>query len=172
MQTVLIAPLIGTSFEADSREVHQIIVASTTGTDSEQFLKSVAKYECGRPDMNIIRAFYKGTGVNNRRMLEAKQSLNIYIYNNESTMPYFSFVAKLNGIFQVLSDEGQEKEEAKKIVLKTNVFTPTTFQYSQRHSTVDASSLSDRWGCSGRINSQSHYSEISKISFITPCLSI
>ena len=31
---------------------------------------------------------------------------------------------------------------------ETNVFTPTTFQSSQRHSTVDASSLSARWGIS------------------------
>ena len=44
MKTVLLVPLSGTSFEADSQEVHQIIVASTTGTDSEQLLKSVAKY--------------------------------------------------------------------------------------------------------------------------------
>ena len=60
MKTVLLAPLIGTIFEADSREVHQIIVASTTGNDSEQFLKSVVKYECGCRDMNIIRALYEG----------------------------------------------------------------------------------------------------------------
>ena len=80
MKTVLLAPLSGTSFEAESREVHQIIVASTTGTDSEQFLKSVAKYECGRRYMNITRAFYKGTVITNRRMLEAKQSLkNIHL---------------------------------------------------------------------------------------------
>ena len=54
MKTVLLAPLIGTSFEADSREVYQIIIASTTGTDAEQFFKSVAKYECGHRDMDII----------------------------------------------------------------------------------------------------------------------
>ena len=71
MKTVLLAPLIGTSFEAESQEVHQIVVASTTGTDAEEFLKSVANYECGRRDMNIIRDFYEGTG----RMLEAKKSL-------------------------------------------------------------------------------------------------
>lgn len=71
MKTILLAPLSGTSFEADSREVHQIIVASTTGTDAEQFLKLVAKYECGRRGTNIIRAFYEGTGSTNRRMLEA-----------------------------------------------------------------------------------------------------
>ena len=35
MKTVLLAPLVGTSFEADSREVHQIVVASTTGTEAE-----------------------------------------------------------------------------------------------------------------------------------------
>ena len=117
MKTVLLAPLIGTSFEADLREVHQIVVASTTGTDSEQFLKSVAKYECGRRGMNIIRAFYGSTGSNNRRLLEEKQSLKHIHYMNERTMPYASFVAKLTGIFQVLSDEGQEKGEAEKIEL-------------------------------------------------------
>ena len=107
MKTVLLAPLIGTGFEADSREVHQIVVASITGTDAEQFLKSVAKYKCGCRDMNIIRDFYEGTGRNNQRMLEAKQSLKHIHYNNERTMPYSSFVAKLTGIFQVLSDGGQ-----------------------------------------------------------------
>ena len=75
-KTVLLDPLIGNSFEADSPEVHQIVVASTTGTDAEQFLKSVAKYKCGCRGMNIIRAFYEGTGSNNRKLLEAKQSLN------------------------------------------------------------------------------------------------
>ena len=82
MKTVLLAPLIGTIFEADLREVHQIIVASTTGTYAEQFLKSVAKYKCDLRDMNIIRAFYKGTGSNNRILLEAKQSLKHIHYKN------------------------------------------------------------------------------------------
>ena len=82
MKTVLIAPLSGTSFEADSREVHQIIVASTTGTDAKQFLISVSKYKCGRRNMNIIKDFYEGTGSNNRILLEAKQSLKQLHYKN------------------------------------------------------------------------------------------
>ena len=106
MKTVLLAPLIGTSFEPDSREVHQIIVPSTTGTDAEQFLKSVTKYECGCRDMNIIRAFHEGTGSNNWRMLEAKKSLKHIHYRKERTMSYASFVAKLTGIFKFLSDGG------------------------------------------------------------------
>ena len=75
VKTVLLAPLSGTSFEADLQEENQIIVASTTGTDAEQFLKSVAKYEYGWCDMNIIRVFYERTGINNWRILEEKQSL-------------------------------------------------------------------------------------------------
>ena len=94
MKTVLLAPLIGTIFEADLREVHHIIVSRTTRTDAEQFLKSVAKYECGRRDMNIIRAFYEDTGSNNRRIFEAKKSLKHIHYNNERTMPYASFFCK------------------------------------------------------------------------------
>ena len=42
--------------------------------------------------------------------------------------------------------------DMKQIIAKTseetNKFTPTPFQSSQRHSTVDASSLSDQWGIS------------------------
>ena len=70
---------------------------------------------CGCHDMNIIRDFYKGTVSNNRILLEAKQSLKHIHYKNERTMPYDSFLAKLTGIFQVLSDGGQEKGEAEKI---------------------------------------------------------
>ena len=40
------------------------------------------------------------------------------------------------------------KQTIAKTSEETNMFTPTTFQSSQRHSTVDASSLSDRWGIS------------------------
>ena len=55
-------------------------------------------------------------------MLEAKQPLKYIHYNNEMTMPYASFVAKLTGIFQVLSDRGQEKREAEKIELSFEKF--------------------------------------------------
>ena len=40
------------------------------------------------------------------------------------------------------------KQTIAKTSEETNMFTPTTFQSSQRHSTVDASSLSDQWGIS------------------------
>jgi hypothetical protein len=114
-RTVLQASLTGAPFEADSREVHQILVASTAGTDAEQFLKSVAKYGCGRRDMKIIRDFYEGTGSTNRRLLEAKQTLKHLHYKNERTLNYAAFVAKLTGIFQVLADGDQEKGEAEKV---------------------------------------------------------
>jgi hypothetical protein len=39
--TVLQAPLEGATFEADSREFHQLIVACTAGTDAQDFLKRV-----------------------------------------------------------------------------------------------------------------------------------
>ena len=89
MKTFLLAPLIGTSFEADSQEVHQIIVARTNGTDDE----------CDRCDMNIIRALYEGTGSNKQRILEAKQSLKHIHDKNEKTMTDASYVAKITGIF-------------------------------------------------------------------------
>ena len=50
-------------------------------------------------------------------MLEAKKSLKHIHYKNERSMPYASFVTKLTGIFQVLSNGGQEKGEAEKIEL-------------------------------------------------------
>lgn len=87
-RTFLQASLTGAPFEADSREVHQILVASTAGTDAEQFLKSVAKHECGRRDMIIIRDFYEGTGSTNRRLLEAKQTLKHLHYKNERPCRY------------------------------------------------------------------------------------
>ena len=40
------------------------------------------------------------------------------------------------------------KRTIAKNIEETNVFTPTTFQSSQRHSTLDASSLSERSGIS------------------------
>ena len=45
---------------------------------------------------------------------------------------------RISDINQTIANSTGEKNE----------FTPTTFQSSQRHLTVDASSLSDRWGVS------------------------
>ena len=116
-RTVLQTPISGATFEADSREVHQIIVANTSGTDAEQFLKTVFKYDCGRRDMEVLRAFYEGTGSTNRRMLEAKALLKHIHYKSERTMPFATFSAKLTGIFQCLQDGGQEKGDPEKVEL-------------------------------------------------------
>ena len=114
-QTVLQAPLHSAAFEADSRDVHQMIVASTAGSDAEQFLKQVNKFECGRKDMEVIRAFYEGTGSMNRRLLESKLLLKHLHYKSERQLPFATFVAKLTGIYQALSDGDQEKGEPEKI---------------------------------------------------------
>jgi len=113
--TVLQAPLEGATFEADSREVHQIIVANTAGTDAQDFLKRVRKHQCGRRDMLALRDFFGGSGTINRRLQEAKLVLKHLHYKSERTLPFASFVAKLTGIFEVLSDGGQEKGEQEKV---------------------------------------------------------
>ena len=63
---ILQAPVESETFKAESRNVHQLIVEATAGTEAEDFLLSVQSFECGWRSMKILTKIFKGTGNNNR----------------------------------------------------------------------------------------------------------
>ena len=66
----------GPQFEADSKQVHQLIVSSTTGELSEEWIKSNNKKKNGCLDMKALRAHYQDKGNQSRRIGEAKRLKN------------------------------------------------------------------------------------------------
>ena len=65
------APLIGIKYEADTRQVHQLIILSTQGKPSHEWIKPLMKRKNGQIDMAALKAHYQGEGNTPRRIAEA-----------------------------------------------------------------------------------------------------
>ena len=65
------SPLTGSKFEADTRQVHQLIVASTQGEPFNEWIKPIHCQKNGRADMPALCSHYQGEGNTTRRIGEA-----------------------------------------------------------------------------------------------------
>ena len=61
-QCIARCPLSGPNFEADAKQVHQLIVSATTGKLAEEWIKTHKKKKNGRLDMKALCAHYRGEG--------------------------------------------------------------------------------------------------------------
>ena len=59
-QCVAKSPLNGSKFEADTRQVHQLIVAATQGKPSNEWIKPIHRQKNGRADMRALRSHSQG----------------------------------------------------------------------------------------------------------------
>jgi len=56
------APLTGAAYEADARQVHQLVVSLVNGEQSEQWIKAHLRQQNGRTDIESLRDHYEGEG--------------------------------------------------------------------------------------------------------------
>jgi hypothetical protein len=98
-ETIARAPLSGTAFEADARQVHQLVVSLTTGEQSEQWIKPLRKEQNGRRDVQALRNHYQGEGNASRRIAEAERLRNNLHYKSERAMPFQTFLIKAQHMF-------------------------------------------------------------------------
>ena len=85
------APLIGIKYEADTLQVHQLILSSTQGQTLHERIKPFMKKTNGRIDMSALRAHYQGEGNTTRRIDEAKRLRNSLYNQNECGLPFTSY---------------------------------------------------------------------------------
>ena len=100
-------PLVGPSFEADARTVHQLIESYTTGENSEVWVKRLRQRHNGRMDMAALRAHYRGEGNQSRRISDAETLRDTLCYRGESTMPFATFLAKVQRMFNLFEQIGE-----------------------------------------------------------------
>ena len=65
--------LVGQYYIADSRRVHNLLLGFLQGENTENWIRSVSKYQDGRRDMQALRRHYAGEGNSTRRIADAKQ---------------------------------------------------------------------------------------------------
>ena len=108
-------PLEGPFFEADARTVHQLIESYTTGENSEVWIKRIRRYQNGRMDMEALRAHYRGEGNQTRRITDAETMRDTLHYKGESALPFASFLAKVQRMFNLFDQIGEPYSESAKL---------------------------------------------------------
>ena len=108
-------PLEGPYFEADARTVHQLIESYTTGENSEVWIKRIRRYQNGRLDMEALRAHYRGEGNQTRRITDAETMRDTLHYKGESAMPFATFLAKVQRMFNLFDQIGEPYSESAKL---------------------------------------------------------
>ena len=81
-------PLIGINYEADTRQVHQLILLSTQGQPSHEWIKPLMKKINEQIDMAALRAHYQGEGNTTRRIAKAERLRDSPHYQNEHGLTF------------------------------------------------------------------------------------
>ncbi len=102
------APLSGAWFDADKRQVHQIIVGFTQGTIAENCIKSLKSKKDGRRDVLALRAHFAGEGNSSRRIAEAERLRETLHYKSERVFPFEKFLTGIKKMLTIYAEEDQE----------------------------------------------------------------
>lgn len=108
-------PLQGPYFEADARTVHQLIESYTTGEISEVWVKRIRRHQNGRMDMEALRSHYRGEGNQSRRVTDAETMRDTLHYKGEGALPFATFLAKVQRMFNLFDQIGEPYSEAAKL---------------------------------------------------------
>ena len=114
-QCVACAPLAGPHFEADARQVHQLILSAVQGEESEQWIKPTKRAQNGRLDYKALVAHYEGEGNTSRRIAEAERIKKDLHYKSERSLSFASFLAKLQLMFNIFNEEGEPYTDSQRL---------------------------------------------------------
>ena len=102
------APLSGVYFEADKRQVHQIILSFIQGQAVEQWIKSLRKHANGRLDFSSIQDYFSGEGNSNRRLAVADNLRDTLHYKSERAMKFATFLTKVEEMCNIYESAGEK----------------------------------------------------------------
>jgi hypothetical protein len=114
-KAIACAPLSGPFFEADTRQLHQIIQTLVQGESAEAWIKRLAKFQCGRRDVQALVKHYAGEGNSTRRIADAERLKDGLHYSNEKSLPFSSFLDRLQRMFTIFDEEKEEMTENAKV---------------------------------------------------------
>lgn len=109
------APLVGNYFVADTRRVHTLLAGFIQGEASENWIRSIAKFQDGRRDFIALRRHYAGEGNATRRIADAKRIQTSLHYKTERALPFGKFLDSLQKMFTIFEEEGEPLSERAKV---------------------------------------------------------
>jgi hypothetical protein len=109
------APLTGAAFEADSRQVHQLLMTLVQGEVAEQWTKPWKKAKDGRKDMQALAAHHEGEGNSSRRIADAERLKTNLHYKSERHIKFQVFLFKAQEMFNIFDLEGEPMSDDAKL---------------------------------------------------------
>jgi hypothetical protein len=109
------APLTGVAFIADRRQVHQLLTGKVLGEQAEEWIRDDKTKQNGRIDFNNLRLHFEGEGNVSRRITQAENLHKTLYYKQERTMKFTVFLSRMQTMFQIYKQEGEEQPESAKI---------------------------------------------------------
>ena len=109
------APLIGIKCEANTRQVHQLILSSTQGQPSHKYIKPLMKKTNGRIDMSALRAHYQGERKTTWRIAKVERLCDSLHYRNERGLPFVSYLSKTQQMFTLFEENKEPYSDAMKL---------------------------------------------------------
>ena len=109
------APLNNATFRANARKVHQLLMNFLVAESAEQWIKNLAPRVNRRLDMKALRNHYGGEGNASRRIATAKNLCKTSYYKSERSMPFCTFLDRMQKMFNIFQEEGEELTENAKV---------------------------------------------------------
>ena len=114
-EIIACAPLRGPKFKADARKVHQLLKNFLTAESAEQWIRPLAARGNGRDDILELRRHYEGEGNQSRRIASADKYRETLHYKSERAMPWETFLDRMQKMFNIYKEEGEEMTENAKL---------------------------------------------------------
>ena len=114
-EIIACAPHTGPKFRADARKVHQLLKNFLTADSAEQWIRRLAPRGDGRDDILELHCHYEDEGNQSRRIASADQYGETLHYKSKRTMPRETFLDRMQKMFNIYKEEGDEMTENAKL---------------------------------------------------------
>ena len=114
-RSIACAPLSNATFRADARKVHQLLMNFLVAESAEKWIKNLVPRVNGRLDMEALRNHYGGEGNASRRIATAEKLCETLHYKSERSMPFSTFLDRMQKMFNIFQQEGEELTENVKV---------------------------------------------------------
>ena len=113
--SITCAPLNNATFRADARKVHQLLMNFLAVESAEQWIKNLAPWVNGCLDMEALCNHYGGEGNESQCIATAEKLWEILHYKSERSMPFSTFLDRMQKMFNIFQEEGEELTENAKV---------------------------------------------------------
>ena len=114
-RSIACAPLNNSSFRADARKVHQLLMNFLVAESAEQWIKDLTPRVNGRCDMEALRNHFGGEGNASRRIATAEKLRESLHYKSERSLPFSTFLDMMQKMFNIFKEEREQLTENVKV---------------------------------------------------------